>query len=182
MACHLSIAKTNSYCKEIAHCVMIMTSSEEIIESDNISPPPLTTTNATHDDDAIGKSNVAAVSDDDDDAHINNTTEKTLPLYALSNTISNKQCILLSTLIMLSHALFLWGQLDILWGQFAYTQVDVDASISVGGTTNNKSASMNNEQSVEIGSWSYGGMLNELWTYSKLTAVFLFVFSAFWPQ
>ena len=164
-----SLAKTNSYCKEIACYVIIMTSSEEIIEGDdNISPPPLTTTNATH--------------DDDDDAHINNTTEKTLPSYALSNTISNKQCILLSTLIMLSHALFLWGQLDILWGQFAYTQVDVDASISAGGTNNNKSASMNNEQSVEIGSWSYGGMLNELWTYSKLTAVFLFVFSAFWPQ
>ena len=154
-------------------------SEEEVIEGDNMSPPPLTTTNANHDDGDVGKSNVAAVSDEVDH---NNITEKTLPYYhALSKTISNKHCILLSTLIVLSHALFLWGQLDILWGQFVYTQVDVDASISVGGT-NNKSASVTNEQSLEIGSWSYGGMLNELWVYSKLTAVFLFVFSAFWPQ
>lgn len=149
-----------------------MTSSEEIIEGDDTSPSTLTTTNATHEDDDIGK-NKEVVSD---------ANENTLPYHALSKTISNKHCILLSTLIVLSHALFLWGQLDILWGQFAYTQVDVDASISVGGTNNNKSASVKNEQSVEIGSWSYGGMLNELWTYSKLTAVFLFVFSAFWPQ
>lgn len=149
----------------------MITSSQEVIEDDDTSP-------AFHDD-GIDKSNMTEVVPDDDQ----NKTEKTSPYYALSTTISNKHCILLSTLIVLSHALFLWGQLDVLWGQFAYTQVDVDASISVGGT-NNKSASIDidNEQSKEIGSWSYGGMLNELWTYSKLTAIFLFVFSAFWPQ
>ena len=35
--------------------------------------------------------------------------------YTLSSTISKKRCIFISFLIVLSHALFLWGQLDILW-------------------------------------------------------------------
>ena len=75
-------------------------------------------------------------------------------------------------------------------GQFVYTQVQVDASAAneitqsitsnlFNGTT---SADIDKNNSIEIGSWSYGGMLSELWIYSKLTAVFLFVFSAFWPH
>ena len=110
--------------------------------------------------------------------------------YTLSSTISNKHRISITCLILLSHALFLWGQLDILWGQYVYTQVNVQASATnnltqtiTGDLFNGQtSTTKNKDDAVEIGSWSYGGMLSELWIYSKLTAVFLFVFSAFWPH
>eukprot|EP00578_Thalassiosira_sp_NH16_P004401 CAMPEP_0181135482 /NCGR_PEP_ID=MMETSP1071-20121207/32659_1 /TAXON_ID=35127 /ORGANISM="Thalassiosira sp., Strain NH16" /LENGTH=170 /DNA_ID=CAMNT_0023222099 /DNA_START=109 /DNA_END=618 /DNA_ORIENTATION=+ len=116
--------------------------------------------------------------------------EKPTPsTYALSSTISSRGCILLSTLIILSHALFIWGQADILWAQVAYTNVDIGANATSDisqAVTRNKfgetSASVEVDQSVLIGSWSYGGMLNELWAYSKITAVFLFLFSALWPH
>ena len=45
-----------------------------------------------------------------------NTAIEQQKLYTLSSTISNKHRISITCLILLSHALFLWGQLDILWG------------------------------------------------------------------
>ena len=126
----------------------------------------------------------------EEEADTNTAIEQQKLNYTLSSTISTKHRIFISCLILLSHALFLWGQLDILWGQFVYTQVNVQASATnnltqtiTGDLFNGQtSTTKNKEDVVEIGSWSYGGMLSELWIYSKLTAVFLFVFSAFWPH
>jgi hypothetical protein len=120
--------------------------------------------------------------------------------------------------ILLSHGLFLWGQLDILWAQYVSYSVTGDVSVAVGNVsdtvtsvignaTNNTfiagtidniingntsigerldnitfEKEVNSGNAYLVGKWSYGAMLNELWMRSKVTAVMLFVFSAFWPH
>ena len=111
--------------------------------------------------------------------------------YALSSTVSRNHCILISCVILLAHGLFLWGQLDILWAQYA--SYSATGSVSVDNVTNTFIANRIDNSTIAInqgngnnpylvGEWSYGGMLSELWLYSKVTAVVLFVFSAFWPH
>lgn len=116
------------------------------------------------------------------------TTDCAQP-HSLSSTISRNRCIFVTGIILLSHGLFIWGQVDPLWGQFVYTTADVGVNATSNTTQaamqyalNDTSASLQKEQSYQIGSWSYADMLSELWIYSKVTAVFLFVFSAFWPH
>lgn len=119
-----------------------------------------------------------------------NTKESTSPtspapepiIYSLSSVASSNHCIIVSGLIVASHALFLWGQLDDLWGQFVYSKVNVTADVDAGGESGMGMSNGAEEETVLLGSWSYGAMLNELWIYSKVTAVFLFIFSAFWPH
>lgn len=133
-----------------------------------------------------------STSKSEDDATGEIGTEKPSLPHALYTTTSRGRCVVISSVIVLSHALFLWGQLDILWEQYTYVSVDVNASATDGIPTipekvikfkfGQSAASVDKEDTQVIGSWSYGGMLNELWTYSKITAVFLFVFSAFWPH
>jgi len=113
------------------------------------------------------------------------------PPYALSSTVSRNHCIIISFVILLAHGLFLWGQLDLLWAQ--YVSYSASGSVSVDNITSTFIADRINITSIDInqgntndpylvGEWSYGGMLNELWVYSKVTAVVLFIFSAFWPH
>jgi len=113
------------------------------------------------------------------------------PPYALSSTVSRNHCIIISFVILLAHGLFLWGQLDLLWAQ--YVSYSASGSVSVDNITSTFIADRINITSIDInqgntndpylvGEWSYGGMLNELWVYSKVTAVVLFLFSAFWPH
>jgi hypothetical protein len=116
----------------------------------------------------------------------------TNPPYALSSTVSRNHCIIISCVILLAHGLFLWGQLDLLWAQ--YVSYSVAASVSIDNVTNTFIADRINDTTLIdanqgntndpylVGEWSYGGMLNELWTYSKVTAVMLFLFSALWPH
>ncbi len=111
--------------------------------------------------------------------------------YALSSTVSRNHSIMISFVILLAHGLFLWGQLDLLWAQ--YVSYSASASFSVDNITSTFIADRTNITSIDtiqgntndpylVGEWSYGGMLSELWIYSKVTAVVLFVFSAFWPH
>eukprot|EP00986_Skeletonema_menzelii_P011074 scaffold5599_cov152-Skeletonema_menzelii.AAC.3 len=111
--------------------------------------------------------------------------------YALSSTVSRYHCIIISVVILLAHGLFLWGQLDILWAQ--YVSYIASGSVSVDNITSTFIANRINITSIDVnqgntndpylvGAWSYGGMLKELWVYSKVTAVLLFLFSALWPH
>ena len=111
--------------------------------------------------------------------------------YALSSTVSKNHSIIISFLILLAHGLFLWGQLDLLWAQ--YVSYSASGSVSVDNITSTFIADRTNITSFDInqgntndpylvGAWSYGGMLNELWIYSNVTAAVLFLFSAFWPH
>ena len=121
----------------------------------------------------------------------NNSEEVAAADHALSSTVSRNHCIAITFVILLAHGLFLWGQLDLLWAQ--YVSYSASASISVDNITSTFIANRINFTSIDInegntddpylvGAWSYGGMLSELWVYSKVTAVILFVFSAFWPH
>lgn len=116
--------------------------------------------------------------------------------YALSSTVSRNRCILITCTILLSHGLFLWGQFDILWAQYVtYTVtagVSVDPNLNVTNSfitdrVNNVTIDYNTDRGNEndpylVGAWSYGGMLGELWKYSKVTFVLLLLFSAVWPH
>lgn len=102
------------------------------------------------------------------------------PSYALSSTISKKYCICITCLILLSHGLFLWGQLDALWGQ--YVTYNIDVGVSSAANESKNLTLVDKDETYVMGDWSYGAMLNELWKYSKVTAVFLFAFSALWPH
>jgi len=120
------------------------------------------------------------------------TSTLTSPPYALSSTVSRNHCAFISCVILLAHGLFLWGQLDLLWAQ--YVSYSVAGSVFVDNVTSTFIADrIDNTTIIDInqgstndpylvGEWSYGGMLNELWTYSKVTAVMLFLFSALWPH
>ena len=122
----------------------------------------------------------------------NNTEEEVAAAadHALSSTVSRNHCIAITFVILLAHGLFLWGQLDLLWAQ--YVSYSASASISANITStfianriNFTSVDINEGNTDDpylVGEWSYGGMLSELWVYSKVTAVILFVFSAFWPH
>lgn len=109
--------------------------------------------------------------------------------YSLASKISRKHCIIISSLILLSHALFLWGQIDILWGYYVFYAIDGDVNatsnvteIVMGYEFNKTSLSINEDNPYLIDLFDYGLMLEELWIYSRVTAWFLFIFSAFWPH
>ena len=97
--------------------------------------------------------------------------------YSLASKISRKHCIIISSLILLSHALFLWGQLDILWGYYVFYAIDGDVNatsnvteIVMGYEFNKTSLSINEDNPYLIDLFNYGLMLEELWIYSRVTA------------
>ncbi|KAL7549430.1 hypothetical protein ACHAWF_012699 [Thalassiosira exigua] len=109
--------------------------------------------------------------------------------YALSTAATKPRCIFISSVIVASHALFLWGQLDTLWSQFLYYDVAVDVDAANDATKSaaeqllgRSSASIEREQTDAVSEWSYGSMLSMLWQSSKGVAFVLFAFSAFWPH
>lgn len=88
--------------------------------------------------------------------------------------------VLISATILLSHGLFLWGQLGVLWGQQISIGIDVDAEADVGPV--DKQVGRDDSSVFPTLDWSYGSMLEELWIYSKVTYFFLLIFSAIWPH
>ena len=98
--------------------------------------------------------------------------------YSLSSTTTTKVAAAVSFLIVLSHALLLWGQLGELWGFFAVDSIDVTVSINSTGTVDSSvllsniigsgsnqtlPADIVTNSSVLIDQFSYGDMIYELW-------------------
>ena len=96
--------------------------------------------------------------------------------YSLSSTTTTKVAAAVSFLIVLSHALLLWGQLGELWGFFAVDSIDVTVSINstvdssvllsnIIGSGSNQTlpAAIVTNSSVLIDQFSYGDMIYELW-------------------
>ena len=117
--------------------------------------------------------------------------------YSLYSTTGKNIAMSVSSIIILSHALLLWGQLGELWGFFAVDSINVTASINstlgaiiespIFGSSNTTSpANIVTNSSVLIDSFSYGDMVYELWIQpyplTRFTAVLLILFSAVWPH
>ena len=119
--------------------------------------------------------------------------------YSLSSTTTTKVAAAVSFLIVLSHALLLWGQLGELWGFFAIDSIDVTVSMNstvdsfllsniIGSNQTNQTlpAAIVTNSSVLIDQFSYGDMIYELWIQpqpvTRFTAVLLLLFSAVWPH
>lgn len=117
--------------------------------------------------------------------------------YSLFSTTGKKTSISVTCIIVLSHALLLWGQLGDLWGFFAVDSINVTVSINstlaaiitspIFGPSNVTSpANIVTNSSVLIDSFSYGDMVYELWIQpypiTRFTAVLLILFSAVWPH
>ena len=116
--------------------------------------------------------------------------------YSLSSTTTTKVAAAVSFLIVLSHALLLWGQLGELWGFFAVDSIDVTVSINstvdsillsnIIGSNQTMPADIVTNSSVLIDQFSYGDMIYELWIQpypvTRFTAVLLLLFSAVWPH
>ena len=116
---------------------------------------------------------------------------------SLHSTAGKKAAASVSLLIVVSHALLLWGQLGQLWGFFAVDSIDVTLSINstlasviaspIFGSTNVTSpTTIITNSSILIDSFSYGDMVYELWIQpypiTRFTAVLLILFSAVWPH
>ena len=128
-----------------------------------------------------------------------NMTEDSTDRYSLSSTTTTNVAAAVSFLIVLSHALLLWGQLGELWGFFAIDSIDVTVSMNstvdsfllsniIGSNQTNQTlpAAIVTNSSVLIDQFSYGDMIYELWIQpqpvTRFTAVLLLLFSAVWPH
>ena len=116
---------------------------------------------------------------------------------SLFSTAGKNVAISVSFIIVLSHALLLWGQLGELWGFFAVDSINVTVSINstLGAIITSPIFGSNNittpenvatSSSILIDSFSYGDMVYELWIQpypiTRFTAVLLILFSAVWPH
>ena len=117
--------------------------------------------------------------------------------YSLFSTAGKNVAISVSLIIVLSHALLLWGQLGELWGFFAVDSINVTVSTNstldatmmstpFGSHNMTSPANIVTNSSVLIDSFSYGDMVYELWIQpypiTRFTAVLLIMFSAVWPH
>lgn len=97
--------------------------------------------------------------------------------YNLASTTTKHVSVAITSFIILSHALLLWGMTGKLWGMFVVDSINV--AIFNQDTVTTDTATL-------IASFSYIDMVVELWkqpyAVTKLTAALLVLFSAIWPH